>query len=281
MRFALIGVAGYIAPRHIRAIKECGHELVCAVDPHDSVGILDKFSLNTDFFTEFERFDRHCEKLRSSGQPIDWVSICSPNYLHDAHCRFALRIGANAICEKPLVIKAHNIDALKELETRTGKRIYPILQLRHNDEILKLRRTFDRDKRHSVKIIYHTPRGRWYDYSWKSVKEKSGGILMNIGVHFIDLLFFIFGDMTVVSVNAGHRKCEITLINDYVEAECDFSIESDKPLKKIFLFDGQSIDLASGFEDLHTRCYHEILSGTGYDIADVKPIIELINRISL
>ncbi|UCH66202.1 MAG: Gfo/Idh/MocA family oxidoreductase, partial [Ignavibacterium sp.] len=196
--FAITGVAGYIAPRHLNAIKETGNNLVAAIDPHDSVGILDQFFPSASFFTEFERFDRHLEKLRRKGEghKVHYLTICSPNNLHDAHIRLALRIGADAICEKPLVLNPWNLDALQELEAETGQRIYTILQLRVHESIIELKKKLESSntsKRYQVSLTYITSRGLWYDFSWKSVKEKSGGIGTNIGIHFFDLLIWLFG----------------------------------------------------------------------------------------
>src|SRR5438445_2323159 len=209
--FALTGAAGYIAPRHLEAIKDTGNRLVAAVDPHDAVGILDRYSFDVRFFTEFERFDRHLEKLRRgpAADRVQYLSICSPNYLHDAHIRLALRIGADAICEKPLVINPWNLDALKELEEETGGRVHTVLQLRLHPQLMALRERLlkQTDTIHDVSLTYVTSRGRWYDVSWKGSDERSGGLVTNIGIHFFDLLLWLFGppEACEVHVRAPHR----------------------------------------------------------------------------
>lgn len=194
--FAITGVAGYVAPRHLKAIRDTGNRLVAAVDPHDSVGILDSYFPDVAFFTEFERFDRHLEKLRREGEGIQYLSVCSPNHLHDAHIRLALRLGADAICEKPLVLNPWNLDALSELEQETGQRVYTILQLRVHPSLIELRRKLaaETNKRHEVKLTYITSRGPWYRYSWKGDEGRSGGVITNIGIHFFDMLMWLFGD---------------------------------------------------------------------------------------
>src|SRR5687768_12488096 len=201
--FALIGAAGYVAPRHMKAIKETGNDLVAALDKHDNVGILDSYFPNAHFFTEFERFDRHLDKLKRKGRSVDFVSICSPNYLHDSHIRFALRQGADAICEKPLVLNPWNVDALSEIERETGKNIYTILQLRLHPAILQLKEKVAREKtakKFEVDLQYITSRGNWYQVSWKGDETKSGGVVTNIGIHFFDMLMFVFGNVISYSV---------------------------------------------------------------------------------
>ena len=196
--FVIIGAAGYIAPKHLKAIKDTGNNLLAALDKHDSVGILDTYFPNADFFTEFERFDRHCEKLRRNGTPIDYVSVCSPNYLHDSHCRFGLRIGADVICEKPVVLNPWNVDALMEIEKETKHKVYSILQLRLHPAIISLReKILNRPpgKKYKVDLKYITARGNWYHSSWKGDIHKSGGIATNIGIHFFDILLWMFGDV--------------------------------------------------------------------------------------
>src|SRR4051812_17994255 len=202
--FAVTGVAGYIAPRHLKAIVDTGNRLVAAMDPHDAVGILDRYSFDVRFFTEFERFDRHLEKLRrgASSDRVDYVSVCSPNYLHDAHIRLALRVGADAICEKPLVINPWNLDALLDLERETGRRVYTVLQLRLHPSLVALKQQLAAgERRHTVALTYITSRGRWYDVSWKGLPDRSGGIATNIGIHFFDLLLWLFGPVTASDVH--------------------------------------------------------------------------------
>ncbi len=219
--FALIGAAGYIAPKHMHAIKETGNKLICALDPSDSVGVLDQYFMNVDFFTEFERFDRHVEKLRmkSKANQINYISICSPNYLHDSHIRFALRAGAHAICEKPLVLNPWNLDALEALESNSEKNIYNVLQLRLHNSIISLKQQIEKSKKensykkHDIDLTYITSRGKWYDYSWKGQMEKSGGIATNIGVHFFDMLIWIFGDVKKSIVFLNEKEKPLVLSN--------------------------------------------------------------------
>src|SRR5690606_12786068 len=216
-KFALIGAAGFVASRHLRAIKETGNDLVAVLDKFDQVGILDSYFPNADFFTEFERFDRHLDKLRRKGTRVDYVSICTPNYLHDSHIRFALRHGADAICEKPLVLNPWNIDALAEIEKETGRRVYTILQLRLHPSIIALKKEIEdgpKDKVYDVDLKYITSRGRWYQFSWKGDESKSGGIATNIGIHFFDMLLWIFGElktMTLTSLAADHANGTLQL----------------------------------------------------------------------
>ena len=280
-RFAVIGVGGFVAPRHLKAIHEVGGEIVCALDPKDSVGILDSYSKDVEFFTEFERFDRYCEKLRMEGEPIDYVSICSPNYLHDAHCRFALRIGATPICEKPLVIHPHNLTALELLEQQFSISIRPILQLRYNPELRELWENIRRSScTHDVNLTYLTPRGKWYWHSWKGDREKSGGLLMNIGIHFIDLLIWLFGDLTFRIIEQGKRHIQLVLCNEGVRINCTFSVSpAEKPTRSLCV-DGQSINLTSGFENLHTNCYKDILGGNGLSLEAVRPSLKLVYEIN-
>ena len=279
-RFAVIGVGGFVAPRHLKAIQDVGGEIVCALDPKDSVGIMDSYSKDVDFFTEFERFDRHCEKLRMGSNPIDYVSICSPNYLHDAHCRFALRIGATPICEKPLVIFPHNLDALKQRERQFSKKVYAILQLRYNPELLELKANIDANRgTHDVNLTYLTPRGKWYWQSWKGDREKSGGLLMNIGIHFVDLLIWLFGDLSSRVIDYGKHHIQLILRNEAVRINCNFSVSPvEKPIRSMCV-DGKSINLTSGFENLHTECYKDIMEGGGHGIREVRPFLELVHEI--
>jgi UDP-N-acetyl-2-amino-2-deoxyglucuronate dehydrogenase len=294
-RFALTGVAGYIAPRHLKAIKDTGNELIAAVDPHDSVGILDRFFPNASFFTEFERFDRHLEMLRRG--PVDhwvnYISICSPNHLHDAHIRLALRIGANAICEKPLVLNPWNLDALQELEEENAGKVYTVLQLRVHPSLIALKESIEKSrnvKKHKVRLTYITSRGTWYSYSWKGVKEKSGGIATNIGIHFFDLLIWLFGSVQESVVHyADNDKMGGSLELENAEVEWYLSIDrkdlpqeaaaEGKPTFRSIKVDGEEIQFSDGFTDLHTTVYEEILAGRGFGINDARPSIQLVNQL--
>lgn len=278
MKFAIIGAAGYIAPKHMEAIRHVGGDLVCALDPHDNVGILDRYFPDCKYFREFERFDRFCEKLKNDGDGIDYVSICSPNYLHDAHCRFALRIGANAICEKPLVLTTKNLDEMLLGESTYNKRINCILQLRLHPGIQTIE--IQQGIRNKVYIQYYTPRGDWYHYSWKGINEKSGGLHTNIGIHLFDILIHLFGD--VVRYNINHYT-NYDVIGDMELANADvtfhLSINKSLPPKKEFKVNGECVDLLTGFSDLHNKSYENIINGGGYGIRDVYKAIELCEMI--
>jgi UDP-N-acetyl-2-amino-2-deoxyglucuronate dehydrogenase len=293
--FAITGVAGYIAPRHLKAIRDTGNRLVAAVDPHDSVGLLDQYSFDVRFFTEIERFDRHLEKLRRGPEEnrVHFVSVCSPNYLHDAHCRLALRVGANAICEKPLVVNPWNLDALKELEEETGKRIYNILQLRVHPKILELKKKLEQESHnteHEVSMTYVTSRGRWYDTSWKGNEEKSGGVAVNIGVHLFDLLLWLFGGAGESRVyHSDPRKMSGFLELEHARVKWFLSTDIDdlpfdcmpgvRSTYRSITIDGQEVEFTEGFSDLHTVVYQEILAGRGAGIAEARPSIDLVYRI--
>jgi UDP-N-acetyl-2-amino-2-deoxyglucuronate dehydrogenase len=290
--FVLIGVGGYIAPRHLKAIKDTGNNLLAALDTHDSVGILDTYFPKADFFTEFERFDRHCEKLRRSGTPIHYVTVCSPNYLHDAHARFGLRIGADVICEKPVVLNPWNVDALMDIEKQTGRNVYTILQLRLHPAILKLRDEVLKaapDKKYEVGLAYITPRGKWYQHSWKGDVEKSGGIATNIGLHFFDILLWIFGEVVTSTVTEHtHNTASGQLLFKNARVNWTLSIdEKDLPATALekkqaayrsLNINGRDVDFGDGFSDLHTRSYEEILAGSGIPIAETKRGIELVQE---
>ncbi len=292
--FAITGVAGYIAPRHLKAIQDTGSRLVAATDPHDAVGILDRFAFDVRFFTEIERFDRHLEKLRRgpADQRVDYVSICSPNHLHDAHIRLALRVGANAICEKPLVINPWNLDALQEIERETGRSVKTILQLRVHPQLIALRDQLlaDTSKRHQVCLTYITARGSWYDTSWKGHVERSGGIVTNIGIHFFDLLIWLFGGVRSSQVNLRDTH-EAGGVLDLERADVQWFLSTDsrqlpftpEPGKKTtfrsITVDGQEIEFSEGFTDLHTRVYEQVLAGAGFGIDDARPSIELTSTI--
>ncbi|PLX67000.1 MAG: oxidoreductase [Denitrovibrio sp.] len=295
MNFALIGAGGYIAPRHMKAIKETDNNLVAALDKNDSVGILDSFFPLANFFTEFERFDRYIEKLKmqKTGEAVDFVSICSPNYLHDAHIRFALRVGADAICEKPLVLNPWNLDALADIQKDYGKNIYNILQLRLHTSIIALKEKYTNektDKKHEIDMLYITSRGKWYDISWKGDGKLSGGVVTNIGVHFFDMLSWIFGDVqeNVVHV-AEDRKCAGYLELENARVRWLLSVDSsDLPEAALeagqstfrsITVDGDEIEFSGGFTDLHTVSYQEILKGNGFKLEAARKSIEIVNDI--
>lgn len=291
--FALIGAAGYIAPRHMKAIKETNNNLVAALDKHDNVGILDSYFPQADFFTEFERFDRHLDKLKRKGQRIDYVSICSPNYLHDSHIRFALKHGADAICEKPLVLNPWNIDALEEMEKETGGKIFNVLQLRLHPSIVALRdkvRKANKKDPYEVNLKYITSRGNWYHISWKGDSSKSGGIATNIGIHFFDMLVWVFGPCKSVSVNEmtpEHCSGVLELENAHVNWFLSINIEhvpaelrnAGKRTYRSLTMEGEEIEFSEGFTDLHTKTYEEILKGNGFGLTDARPSIEIVHKI--
>lgn len=293
--FVLIGAAGYIAPRHLKAIKETGNNLLAALDKNDSVGILDTWFPYADFFTEFERFDRHCEKLRRNGTPIHYLSVCSPNYLHDAHVRFGLRIGADVICEKPVVLNPWNVDALMEIEKETGKKVYSILQLRYHPAIIALRNKIQKGpagKRFHIDLEYITARGHWYQHSWKGDIDKSGGIATNIGLHFFDMLLWIFGDVRENKVvEHSTEKASGSLLLDRAAinwtlgiAEKMLPAQSQKEGKRTFRslkIDGEEFDFSDGFADLHTRSYEQVLAGNGVPLSEIKKVIQLVHDIRL
>lgn len=291
--FAQIGAAGFVAPRHMRAIKEIGHTLVAACDPYDGVGVIDSYFPEAAFFTEFERFDRHVEKLKRKGRPIDFFSICSPNYLHDAHVRFALRYGASAICEKPLVLNPWNLDALEELEKECEGNIYNILQLRHHPVIRDLKKSTvgsnTRDKK-EIDLTYITSRGKWYYASWKGNPLKSGGVATNIGIHFFDMLIWLFGGVEKIEVHqrthdraSGYLELERARVKWFLSINADTLPESAKKTGKTTFrsirMDGEELEFSTGFEDLHSASYREILAGRGFTIADARPSIELVHQI--
>ena len=292
---AITGVAGYIAPRHLRAIRETGNRLIAAVDPKDSVGMLDQFGFDVRFFTEFERFDRYLEKLRRGPveQRVHYLSVCAPNYLHDAHCRLGLRVGADVICEKPLVISPWNLDALQELEQEAGMRIYSIMQLRLHPKLLALREQLQQtrlDHQYDVRLTYVTARGGWYHVSWKGSGEKSGGLACNIGIHFFDLLIWLFGAVTgyrVYHVNpqrmAGFLELERARVKWFLSVDpvdLPFPVEPGKRTTyRSITIDDTEIEFTEGFTDLHTRAYEEIFSGRGFGIEEARPSIDLAYRL--
>jgi UDP-N-acetyl-2-amino-2-deoxyglucuronate dehydrogenase len=296
--FALIGAAGYVAPRHMQAIKETGNNLVCALDPSDSVGVMDRFFTNVDFFTEFERFDRHVEKLRMKDRnhSVHFITICSPNYLHDSHVRFALRSGAHAICEKPLVLNPWNLDALEALEQKSSKRIFNVLQLRLHAAIVALKNEVKRGakenpyKKYDIDLTYVTTRGKWYDYSWKGQMEKSGGISTNIGIHLFDMLAWIFGDVKENRVylnekrkSAGYIELDMARIRWFLSLDKndlpEQAVLDRKNTYRSIKVDGNEIEFSGGFTDLHTQVYMDILNGGGFRISDARKSIELAHAI--
>ncbi len=291
--FALIGAAGYVAPRHMRAIKDTNNHLVAAFDPFDSVGIIDSYFPNADFFTEFERFDRHLEKVKREGSKIDYVSVCSPNYLHDAHIRFGLRNGADVICEKPIVLNPWNIEPLEEIEAETGGKIFNILQLRLHPAIIALKNLVDSSPSEKVfdfDLTYLTSRGNWYYTSWKGDEKKSGGIATNIGVHFFDMLQWVFGEVSnnVVHIHthdraAGYLEFEKARVRWFLSINYDIipdEIKSNgaRTYRSITL-DGEEIEFSGGFTDLHTRSYEEILNGNGFSIKESQRAIKIVHEI--
>lgn len=291
--FALIGAGGYIAPRHMKAIKDTGNNLIAALDKNDSVGILDSYFPEADFFTEFERFDRHIEKQKRKGIKTDFVSVCSPNYLHDSHIRFGLRIGANVICEKPIVLNPWNIDALAEIEKETGNKIFTILQLRLHPAIIALKEKIaaePKEKKHLIELDYITSRGHWYFASWKGDIQKSGGIATNIGVHFFDMLMWIFGDVTE-NIVTQHTKDTASGILNLEKATVKWRLSIDvntlpeklrangKRTYRILNIDGESFEFSEGFTELHTKSYQQILAGNGFPLMETRRSIELVHAI--
>lgn len=295
-KFAITGVGGFVAPRHLKAIKECGGEVICALDIHDSVGIMDSYFPEAHFFTEFERFDRHIEKLRRQKEGITHLSICSPNYLHDAHIRLALRNGADAICEKPLVLTPWNLDALLELEREYQKNIYTILQLRLHPKIIALREKVQQElknnphKIYELELTYITSRGQWYFISWKGDESKSGGIASNIGVHFFDMLQWIFGEYKEAQVHfsnpktkAGYLELQNAKVKWFLSVDRETLPQevkiAQKPTFRSLKLDGDEFEFSDGFTDLHTESYRDILSGGGFRAIEAKASVDLTYKI--
>ncbi|MCO4783728.1 MAG: Gfo/Idh/MocA family oxidoreductase [Candidatus Cloacimonetes bacterium] len=290
-RFALMGAAGYIAPKHLQAIRDIEGDLVAAFDPCDSVGILDSYFPNTQFFVEFERFDRFIDKISLNDYSrVDHISICSPNYLHDSHIRFALKSGANAICEKPLVLNPHNLIPLQRLEKETNQKIFCILQLRFHSAIVRLKETItakllqNPDKVFEVDLTYLTSRGPWYSISWKGDPSKSGGISTNIGIHFFDVLIWIFGEVIdsevhchSMSTGTGFVRLKNANVRWFLSIDSTY-LENKKTFRNICV-DGEDLEFSTGFDDLHTRNYIEILKGNGAGLDDVSPAISLVSKI--
>jgi UDP-N-acetyl-2-amino-2-deoxyglucuronate dehydrogenase len=291
--FGIIGVAGYIAIRHLHAIKETGNNLLATLDKFDSVGRIDSYFPESDFFVEFERFDRHFDKLKRNGTKIDYVSICSPNYLHDSHIRFALRHHADAICEKPIVLNPWNIDALQEIEKETGNRIYTVLQLRLHPKIVELKNSIANSstgKKHDIDLTYVTSRGNWYNISWKGDIQKSGGVATNIGIHFFDMLSWIFGETknSVVHLSekdkaAGFLELENARVRWFLSLDYnDIPAEVKKAGKRTYrsiTVDGQDIEFSEGFTELHTDTYREILAGRGFGIEVARQSVDTVYNI--
>lgn len=291
--FGLIGAAGYIAPRHLKAIKDTQNTLLCALDKFDSVGIMDSFFPNADFFTEFERFDRHVEKLKRQGTSLDYMSICTPNYLHDAHIRMALRSGAHAICEKPLVLNPWNVDALAAIEKESDRKINTILQLRLHPSIIALQQKIAQHKsneKYDIDLTYITSRGKWYDISWKGEESKSGGIATNIGIHFFDMLSWIFGDIqeNIIHLRANHKasgylefenaRVRWFLSIDEQSLPKEIQEKGQKTFRSITI-NGEELEFSAGFTELHTESYKGILKGEGFGLSDAKTSVEIVHHI--
>lgn len=291
--FALIGAAGYIAPRHLKAIKDTGNDLLAAYDKFDSVGRLDSFFPECSFFTENELFDRHCSKLQNSDSPLQWLSVCTPNYTHDAFIRYGLRLGCDVICEKPVVLNPYNIDALEKVEQETGHKAYNILQLRLHDSIAALKKKVDEgpaDKIYDVDLTYITSRGRWYYTSWKGDVHKSGGIATNIGVHFYDMLQWIFGPVQqnivhVMSFDrvAGYLELKKARVRYFLSINSDClpenAVQGEKRTYRTLSIDGDEFEFSQGFTELHTLSYQKILAGEGFRISEARPCIEIVSQI--
>ncbi len=288
--FAIIGVAGYIAVRHLKAIKETHNLLLAALDKFDSVGFIDNYFPDADFFVEFERFDRHIDKLKRKGKKVDYVSICSPNYLHDSHIRFALRNDVDAICEKPVVLNPWNIDAIQSFEKETGRKVYNILQLRLHPSIIALKKRIDEgpsDKVYDIDLSYITSRGNWYYFSWKGDEQKSGGIATNIGVHFFDMLTWIFGGVKTNTVQvlkankaAGYLELEKARVRwfmsiDYNDVPAAYKEKGQRTFRSITV-DGDELEFSGGFTDLHTQTYQNILAGKGFGLEEARTSIETV-----
>ncbi len=291
--FALIGTGGYIAPRHLRAIKDTNNNLVAAYDKFDSVGIMDSFFPNCSFFTENEQFDRFCNKVKKTPENIDWISICSPNHTHDAFIRYGLHLGANVICEKPVVLNPYNIDELMKIEDETGCKAYNILQLRLHDSIIALKNKIDngpKDKIYDIDLTYITSRGKWYYTSWKGDDRKSGGIATNIGVHFYDMLSWIFGDVkqNIVHVKShdrvsGFLELEKARVRYFLSINSEHlpenAVQGEKKTYRTIMIDGEEFEFSEGFTELHTKSYQHILSGEGFRISEAKRCIEIVSDI--
>lgn len=291
--FALIGAAGYIAPRHLRAIKDTGNDLIAAYDKFDSVGIMDSYFPEASFFTENEQFDRYCSKLMQSDGKLDWVSICTPNYTHDAFIRYGLRLGCDVICEKPVALNPYNIDNLMQMEEKTGHKAYNILQLRLHDSIIALKKKVDegpKDKVYDVDLTYITSRGKWYYTSWKGDIHKSGGVATNIGVHFYDMLQWVFGPVkeNIVHVMshdrvAGYLGLEKARVRYFLSINGDNlpenAVQGEKRTYRTLNIDGEEFEFSAGFTELHTKSYRKILAGEGFRISEARSCIQIVSDI--
>lgn len=291
--FVLVGAAGYIAPRHMQAIKETNNNLVAALDKNDSVGVIDSYFPNADFFTEFERFDRHVDKLKRKGTNVDYTAICSPNYLHDSHTRFGLRSGTDVICEKPLVLNPWNIDALQVIEKETNHKVNNILQLRLHPAIIDLKKRIEaapKDKIFDIDLTYITSRGNWYFTSWKGDLEKSGGVATNIGIHFYDMLIWVFGAVKKSTVHlstaksaAGFIELERARVRWFLSVDKnalpEVAVEKNQPTYRSITIENNEIEFSGGFKDLHTISYEHIIAGNGFGLDEVRPSIELVHSI--
>lgn len=292
-KFALTGAAGYVAPKHMKAIQELGHELVAAIDPSDSVGVIDNYFPQAAFFTEFERFDRHLEKIKRQGHKADYISVCSPNYLHDAHIRFGLRYGANVICEKPVVLNPWNLDLLTDLEKETGQKAYHILQLRLHPSIIQLKKQIEegpKDKMYDITLTYITSRGHWYYASWKGEEEKSGGIATNIGIHFFDMLQWIFGDVTTQTVHqythdraAGFIELKRARVRWFLSINRETLptnlLNSGQRTYRSIHVEGKELEFSEGFEHLHSQSYKNIIEGKGFGLEEARSAVEMVYHI--
>ncbi len=289
----MLGAAGFVAPRHMQAVHDTGNTLVAACDPYDGVGVLDRWFPDSRFFTEVERFDRHLEKLRRRGEGVDYVSVCTPNYLHDAHCRLAMRVGAHAICEKPLVISPWNLEQLEQIESETGKRVYTVLQLRHHAAARRLKTQLEaapKREKVDVELTYVTRRGAWYHQSWKGNPEKSGTLAMNIGIHFFDLLVWLFGPVqsTVTHLREQSRLSGVLEL-EWARVRWFLSVNRDDLPAEVraagqhawraLIMGDEAFDFSTGFTDLHTRVYEDVLAGGGFGIEDARTSIGLVHRI--
>lgn len=286
-RFAIIGVAGYVAPRHLKAIRDTGNILVAAMDKSDSVGILDQYFPDAAFFTEFERFERYLAKLKNEGQGIDYLVVCTPNYLHDSHVRFGLRLGADVICEKPLVLNPHNLAAIEEEENITGKKVFTILQLRLQPVLIQLKKQLEQKNRHhQVNLEYITPRGKWYQYSWKGDISKSGGLATNIGIHLFDLLVWLFGDVKSIVLKqkltdrmSGILELEQATVNWTLSINSEDLKDKSQKSYRLLEVNEEKIEFDNGFHELHTKSYEEILQGKGFCVSDVSASIKIVSLI--
>lgn len=285
-RFGLIGASGYIAKRHVEAIKNTGNTLTAMLDPHDNVGYIDSYFPHASYYKNPEIFERNIDRCKRKGNPLDFISICSPNFLHDSHIRLSLRNGCNAICEKPIVLKYDHLESLLEIEKETNSKVYTILQLRLHEKIKELKNSLNKDKHYNIKLEYITPRGRWYDYSWKGDINKSGGVTTNIGIHFFDMLMFVFGKLVSYS-NIVNSKTNSKGVLHLENATVEYFLSIDKkdlpwsqwkPYRSISI-DGEELEFSTGFTDLHTKSYIEILNGNGFTLKDALPSIQLVEEL--